>query len=337
MVSTKRLVLVVLLVVGSSPRCGGSSTGSADTSSEPTDIPALDVDVVSDVAPADTGEDIAGPVDAPAEDVPSGDTNVVLDVSRPADIQADTAPPADGGSAPDGVSDVPVAPDTVKPSAPSSDLVAWYTFDSPNEPLVMDSSLYGNHGSASEGVQRGVKGRWAFGVRFDGGTSSIHIPYQDVLNITGAITLEAWVFLDTPISQNRMLVRKYLQYQLSISILPEPDRVEFYSQPLGFARSKSPIDFGVWVHVAATHDGSVVRFYINGQLESEAPLAGSLPSSDNALVLGGDGFNDNAPDGGMDEVRIWRVVRSEEEICLDGYGVYDPAGDPVCSYPEFIE
>ena len=79
-------------------------------------------------------------------------------------------------------------------------------------------------------------------------------PYES-LDLQAPITIEAWVYLDTPVMSNRMLVRKTLQYQLSISVVPEPDLVEFYSQPLGFARSDMQIDFDRWVHVAVTFDG----------------------------------------------------------------------------------
>ena len=193
--------------------------------------------------------------------------------------------------------------------------------------------MYGNHGTASAGVTLDIPGRHCQSVRFDGQTSNIDIPSSASLNITGDITLEAWVFLDTPQSYNRMLVRKVLQYQMSISVLPQPNLLEFYTQPLGFARTSIPVLFGHWVHVATSHDGSVARLYLNGELADEVSLPGSLPSNNASLKLGGDGFNQNAPNGGMDEVKIWNVVRTEPEICEDGGGVYNSALDPKCSYP----
>jgi len=215
---------------------------------------------------------------------------------------------------------------------PSPDLVAWYGFEDSTNPQVVDLSSYGHHGTPSTGVQRGVTGRFCKGVRFDGSLSHIDIPYSSDLDISGDITIEAWVFLDAPNQTNRMLVRKYLQYQMSVSVVPEPNLLEFYSQPLGFARTTQQVQFGKWIHAAVSHDGTTARLYIDGQLKDAVPFAGSLPSNTNSLKLGGDGFNQVAPDGGMDEVKIWRVLRSEQQICEDGNGTYSAGGTPKCTY-----
>ncbi|HIA03379.1 MAG TPA: LamG domain-containing protein [Myxococcales bacterium] len=279
------------------------------------------------------------PPDFDVKDAEEGPDEVVEEVGVPEPGDEGTEEEADTDAGTPVVSedtsvDLNVMPDTQTPQPPPNDLMAWYRFESPTDPLVQDSSLYGHHGTASPNVQRGIKGRYGFGVRFDGAKSNIEIAATPNLDINGPITIEAWVYLDSPQDYNRMLVRKYLQYQLSISVVPEPNRVEFYSQPLGFARSDKAVNFAQWVYVAVTHDGDAVRFYINGELDSGHELAGALPTNNNALKLGGDGANNNAPNGGMDEVRIWRIIRSEQEICDDGLGSYDPALTPKCTFPE---
>src|SRR5262245_61393603 len=117
---------------------------------------------------------------------------------------------------------------------PPPELVAWYRFEDAAQPKVLDSSIYGNHATPSAGVQRGAPGRFGAGVKFDGNKSQIVAPYSASLDITGPITIEAWAYFETPIASNRMLVRKYLQYQMSVSIVPVPYLLDFYSQPLGF-------------------------------------------------------------------------------------------------------
>jgi hypothetical protein len=39
-----------------------------------------------------------------------------------------------------------------------------------------------------------------------------------------------------------------------------------------------------------------------------------------------------APNGGMDDVKIWRVLRSEPQICEDGGGIYNANTTPRCNY-----
>jgi hypothetical protein len=129
-----------------------------------------------------------------------------------------------------------------------------------------------------------------------------------------------------------MLVRKYLQYQMSVSVVPQPNLLEFYSQPLGFARATSPVQFGKWIHTAVSHDGTSARLYLDGDLVDTIPHAGTLPSNNSSLKLGGDGFNQVAPDGGMDDVMIWKVLRSDQQVCEDSDGTYNPSSTPTCTH-----
>jgi len=279
-------------------------------------------------APSDLTEpdlhDGALPEELPLE---AGSKESTEEMAQEDSLPAGDVVPDDGVSADGALPDQFV--DAVAPP-PSPELVARYDFEFPDEPLVQDTSLYGHHGTPSPGVVRGVTGKYGMGVRFDGALSTISMGQTPELDITGPITIEAWVYLDTPVGYNRMLVRKTLQYQLSISVIPEPNLVEFYSQPLGFIRSDAPVDFGRWVYLAVTHDGAKATFYVDGILESVKDFPGVLPSKSTSLHLGGDGLNQTSPDGGMDGVRIWNVLRTPQEICEDGGGAFAAGPPPEC-------
>ena len=78
------------------------------------------------------------------------------------------------------------------------------------------------------------------------------------------------------------------------------------------------IQNGVWYHAAATYDGSRWKLYLNGHLEENLivgqpanaanTVANALSTSLNETTTNGF-FN-----GAMDEVRIWNVVRNQQEI-----------------------
>jgi hypothetical protein len=68
-----------------------------------------------------------------------------------------------------------------------------------------------------------------------------------------------------------------------------------------------------WVHIATVTDGAIRRHYINGELVLEAAespqMAGTKP-----LRIGSDPDWDYTPEGSIDELRIWKVARTQEQI-----------------------
>jgi hypothetical protein len=311
-------------------------------------VPSMDTGQVADAAPAtDTGQ----AVDA----APAMDTGLAVDASPSADawdvvdVAVDASPSADAWDVVDvAVEVVDVAVEVVDPAdaiadllgdlppeiivPPPPELVAWYRFEDPDAAQIQDSSIYGNHGEPAPELIRGVAGRVGLCVRFDGVDANVVVPHSESLDLVDALTLEAWVYLDTPDNWNKMLVRKYLQYQMSVSVVPLPGLLEFYSQPLGFARNDDPVDFGRWVHAAVSWDGGIARLYLDGVLAKAVPMEGAVLSKGTVLYLGSDGLNGSSPFGGIDEVKIWSVVRSEQEICEDGTGAWVPDADPPCVY-----
>jgi hypothetical protein len=80
---------------------------------------------------------------------------------------------------------------------------------------------------------------------------------------------------------------------------------------LGCSDGSRPLPPG-WVHVAIACDGDSTRFYVNGELTSAADCQGHLQSaSDLRIGISGDcaGFV-----GQIDDVRIWQVARTRDQI-----------------------
>lgn len=80
---------------------------------------------------------------------------------------------------------------------------------------------------------------------------------------------------------------------------------------------------GKWYHVAITSSGTELRYYVNGVLDNTKAnnfvLGGELNTSE--LYFGGSFGNTTLYpfSGMMDEVRVWSVVRSEDEIRQNMY------------------
>lgn len=83
-----------------------------------------------------------------------------------------------------------------------------------------------------------------------------------------------------------------------------------------------PDTANTWVHIAAVTDGTTRRHYINGELVFEAAETNPSSSSTRALRIGSDPDWDFMAAGGIDELRIWKVARTQAQIRQTMYAPY---------------
>ncbi len=139
---------------------------------------------------------------------------------------------------------------------------------------------------------------------------------------TNKLTVEAWVNpSSTAVNQN--IVGNYRTIG--------PDNMQFLLRQSGsnyefwigngavgsYSSVIAPVSatVNVWQHVAATWNGSVATFYINGVLKSTTTIGLAALSSTitNPVVLGTNAAGQNF-NGSLDEVRIWKSARTRCEI-----------------------
>ena len=147
------------------------------------------------------------------------------------------------------------------------------------------------------------------------------------LSITGDITIEAWIKLES-VTGNHWIVSKYdssgdghgvsygFKYAsgtLTFVISDDATSVENYTNSI-------TLDLNKWLHVAVTWEASIstANFYLNGvNIGSDT---GSMTAiDDNTSVFCVGGLYQSGPaiqffDGAIDEVRVWSEVRTAEEI-----------------------
>lgn len=201
-------------------------------------------------------------------------------------------------------------------------LVAAWSFDKDTAPVVTDVS-----GNRHNGVVRDAKfvnGKFGKALEFDGTTSSVEVPHNDVFNIKDAITVEAWVkpsrYNDlSAVAQKWGDVSNRRQYLLCFV----SNKVRFYISGSGntwpSAESATAINTNDWTHLAGTYDSKAIKVYINGKLDGETANTEGLFTSDIPVWIGGYGpdaeFGSNRHfPGVIDEVRFWSGALSENEI-----------------------
>lgn len=79
------------------------------------------------------------------------------------------------------------------------------------------------------------------------------------------------------------------------------------------------VPYGQWNHAAMTFDGANFRLYLNGNLERTikstlVPRQDSIQHASIATAMNSNGLAQGAFGGYMDEVRIWNVARTSEQI-----------------------
>ena len=132
--------------------------------------------------------------------------------------------------------------------------------------------------------------RNAYALNLDG-ASWAEVHDNASLDITSAITLEAWVYNDDSNSlgllgkwYGSLSKRSYLLYKSNPSVIQlyiaDPSQVQKVINASGLSTD-------AWVHIVGVYDGSTVYLYANGSLSSSsATTISSLYSSDQDLQIG---------------------------------------------------
>jgi hypothetical protein len=171
--------------------------------------------------------------------------------------------------------------------------------------------------------------------RFPGG-SRAEAASAASLQITGTITLDAWVSYQGVSPQtsgvsNAPIVAKWgdtsrgtAEYGLFVygSASGYPDGTLVFSvSPDGTTKASvigPPLPSRSFTHVAGVWNGSQLQLYVNGVLAASAPFAGSIVANQSPLVMGGyDPAFTNVSDamvGLIDEVEIFNRALSAAEI-----------------------
>lgn len=138
----------------------------------------------------------------------------------------------------------------------------------------------------------------------------IEIPSSPDLNPTDQITIEAWVSVSGG-NCPTILGKGYVStYWVGVC----GGVLRSYLKGSSSQRNGGVVPVGQWTHVAVTFDGTTQRHYINGELITSFPLTGPLPTNASAARIGSDVDWLHGPDGAIDEVRLWNVARTTDEI-----------------------
>jgi len=144
------------------------------------------------------------------------------------------------------------------------------------------------------------------------------IPDSPALNPTSAITIEAWIQLSLPSPHQscRSLVGKdYIHsYWVGVCNSGSGALLRSYTHGTGSLKDGGFIANGAFVHIAVTSDGTTRKHYIDGELVGTFADSGPPTGSTSPLEIGGDFNWVYSPNGIVNEVRLWNVARTVDQI-----------------------
>lgn len=165
--------------------------------------------------------------------------------------------------------------------------------------VAKDYSQYGNNGVFTD-VEWGING----GI-FNGTSAYINCGNNGSLDITEAITIEAWV------KSTGSGLRGYAGSTANnYGIFIDADnRINLY-KGTSILRGDSILSADIWYHIVLTYNGTASIFYLNGTFEKSEVVDGSL----RIQYIGTDMPNDEPFDGTIDQVKIYNRALSALEV-----------------------
>ena len=231
-----------------------------------------------------------------------------------------------------GVTVIGVAHLTAPQASAQSGLVAAYSFDEGTGNSVKDSSSNSNSGSITNATWT-ASGRYGAALAFNGTNALVSVPSSSSLQLTGAMTLEAWIRPTTVSAQWRDVIYKgndnyFLEGTSNRSGRPAAGASVWSANLYG----TSALAVNTWTHLATTYDGATMKLYVNGTLVASGARSGALETSGNPLQIGGDSIYGQYFAGSIDEVRVYNTALGEAQIRTDmntPIGSASPAPAPL--------
>jgi hypothetical protein len=216
-------------------------------------------------------------------------------------------------------------------------LVAWWKFDEAEGNNAGDSSGNELTGTLTGNPQwQPTAGKNGGALAFDGIDDYIECGRDEGLNISGGLTIAAWIKLakstiDQKVASNQDNITG--GYKLSIFSGKAELEVRDSDNLLRnnrFVDGGTILETGVWYHIVGTYSqGDSIKTYVNANLDREQETLTVLAPSTGPLKIGCEPFNGGCLFNGlMDDLQIYNYPLSENEVAALYAGKELPSTTP---------
>jgi len=193
------------------------------------------------------------------------------------------------------------------------------TIQETNSTYAKDYSGYNNDATTSTGspLFNSTGGKIGGAMKFDG-TSLLQSQTSDSLNLRQNFTISLWAKFDSKANGDTgTFVRKEGVFTFGFEPGANPPIGGFISSGgwCGtYSIGSTNIDYGKWYHLVFIYNSTHLIIYLNGTIDGTYPCTGILDSNSNNLGIGGFIGNTQFFNGTMDELIIFNMTLSNEQI-----------------------
>jgi tetratricopeptide (TPR) repeat protein len=201
-------------------------------------------------------------------------------------------------------------------------MVGWWRFDGIEDHITADSSGSGLDGKLIGDAQIISDPERGSVLSLDGDGDYVDCGTNPAFDITGSITVAAWVYIDTvPTIWTGIVTKGNSAWRLSTY----QDQRKFHfavtdpvtNTNMNWVHGGTEVTAHEWHHVCGTYDGANIRLYVDGVEDPESPVAysGNIDTNNWEVLIG---ENAQSPgrewNGLIDDVRIYSFALSEAEV-----------------------
>lgn len=156
---------------------------------------------------------------------------------------------------------------------------------------------------------------------FDGVNDTVSVADYAALDLTSGMTLSAWVKPSSLSNWSTIMLKErsnglaYALYAADGGNRPPSLYGRINADRSVVSNSLLPLS--TWTHVTGTYDGANMRLYINGALVATRAQTGSMTTSNNPLMVGGNSIWGEYFKGSLDDLRVYSVALSAAEVTND--------------------
>ncbi len=219
-------------------------------------------------------------------------------------------------------------------------LVGRWTFDEGKGSIARDVSGRSNHGTVM-GDAKWTEGRIGGALEFDGTDDFVSIRNESNFDITGSVTVSAWIRVESFTKSWQAIVTKG-DRAWRLHRANETKSVGFACSDLsrkqvGDLPGEKDVADRKWHHVAGVLDGTELSIFVDGALDASAKSSSNISVNDYSVLIGANAqVRGRLFHGVIDDVRIYDRALSVDELralAKGGGAAVPPPGNPVAQKP----